>query len=75
MLSTVAFIYGGYLLVSSTIANGQISPGIVIGGHHLLIGYVYLVVPISGVLITYFGVLDIFRSIYFLTQTRSDHRV
>ncbi|BEI25734.1 TRAP transporter small permease [Vibrio fluvialis] len=75
MLSTIAFIYGGYLLVSSTIANGQISPGIVIGGKHLLIGYVYLVVPISGALITYFGVLDIFRAIYFLTQNHSHHRV
>lgn len=71
LLSSVAFIYGGYLLVTSTLANGQISPGIVIGGKHLLIGYVYLVVPVAGVLITYFGSLDIIRAIYFLSNNRS----
>lgn len=60
--SAIAFIYGGTVLVQSTLAHGQISPGLAIGGHHLLIGYVYLVVPISGYLICYFGVLDIIRS-------------
>lgn len=59
LLSSVAFIYGGTNLVMTTIANGQISPGIVIFGSNLLIGYVYLVVPIAGVLISYYGTLDI----------------
>jgi TRAP-type C4-dicarboxylate transport system permease small subunit len=57
--SSVALIYGGYVLVTHTLTHGQISPGIVIGGHHLLIGYVYLVVPLSGAIICYFGLIDI----------------
>ncbi|MCE0495169.1 TRAP transporter small permease [Vibrio salinus] len=72
-LSSVAFIYGGYLLVETTVANGQISPGIAIAGKHLLIGYVYLVVPIAGVLISYFGTLDILKAIYQL-MSRNAHR-
>ncbi len=66
--SSIAFIYGGSDLVSSTLKHGQISPGIVIGGHHLLIGYVYLVVPIAGVLIGYFGLIDIIQALHKLTQ-------
>ncbi len=60
--SSVVLIYGGHVLVSSTLNNGQISPGIVIFGNHLLIGYVYLVVPIAGYLMTYFGIADIISS-------------
>ncbi|WPC76791.1 TRAP transporter small permease [Vibrio porteresiae] len=66
--SSIAFIYGGSDLVSSTLEHGQISPGIVLGGHHLLIGYVYLVVPIAGCLIDYFGVVDIVQAVHELTQ-------
>ncbi|CAG9298125.1 TRAP transporter small permease [Celerinatantimonas diazotrophica] len=57
--ATVTFIYGGWYLVSDTLMHGQISPGIAFGSHHLLIGYVYLVVPIAGVLISYFGIVEI----------------
>ncbi|MDW6002676.1 TRAP transporter small permease [Vibrio mangrovi] len=73
-LSSVAFIYGGYLLVSSTLSNGQISPGIAIAGKHLLVGYIYLVVPISGALITYFSLLDILKAVYLLAGSRT-HKV
>ncbi|MEI8633366.1 TRAP transporter small permease [Vibrio sp. PP-XX7] len=59
----IVFIYGGYDLVTHTLAHGQISPGIVIGGHHLLIGYVYGVVPLAGIIICYFGLVDIFWAI------------
>ncbi len=68
LFSTIAFIYGGWSLVSVTLAHGQISPGIAFGSHHLLIGYVYLVVPISGVLISYFGVVDTVESIISLIK-------
>ena len=64
LLSLVAFVYGGSTLVVETLANGQISPGIVVFGSNLLIGYIYLVVPISGALITYFGLLDIVNAIH-----------
>ncbi|MFM2480679.1 TRAP transporter small permease [Celerinatantimonas sp. YJH-8] len=63
LFSSTAFIYGGYYLVKNTLLHGQISPGIAFGTHHLLIGYVYLVVPISGAIITYFGCVDIIKSI------------
>jgi len=60
--AAVTFIYGGTDLVTNTLKHGQISPGIVIGGHHLLIGYVYVVVPLAGYIISYFGVVDIIES-------------
>lgn len=71
LLSSVAFVYGGTELVTTTVANGQISPGIVIFGRHLLIGYVYLVVPIAGLLISYFGLLDMIRAGASLIDSRS----
>lgn len=61
--AAITFIYGGWFLVSNTLMHGQISPGIAFGSHHLLIGYVYLVVPIAGILISYFGVIDIISSL------------
>ncbi len=64
----IAFIYGGYVLVSNTLAHGQISPGIVLFGHHLLIGYVYLVVPLAGCLISYFGLVDIAEAVFDLKK-------
>ncbi|SDH14085.1 TRAP-type C4-dicarboxylate transport system, small permease component [Vibrio xiamenensis] len=57
--SSIAFIYGGSVLVSNTLSHGQISPGIILFGHHLLIGYVYMVVPLAGCLISYFGFVDV----------------
>ena len=60
--SILTFIYGGINLVVNTIQHGQISPGIVIFGQHLLIGYVYLVVPLAGCIISYFGIVDIISS-------------
>lgn len=61
--SSITFIYGGWYLVSDTLMHGQISPGIAFGSHHLLIGYVYLVVPIAGGLISYFGLIEIINDL------------
>ncbi|WP_432460499.1 TRAP transporter small permease [Agarivorans sp. QJM3NY_25] len=61
--SSIALIYGGSMVVATTLQHHQISPGLAIGGNHLLIGYVYVVLPLSGVLINYYGLLDIFASI------------
>ncbi len=69
----VAFIYGGHALVTNTLKHGQISPGIVIGGEHLLIGYVYVVVPLTGYIITYFGIVDIITSA--LSLVKRENRV
>lgn len=66
--AAVAFIYGGTALVANTLKHGQISPGIVIGGHHLLIGYVYVVVPLTGYIISYFGTVDIISSVLSLVN-------
>lgn len=66
--AVVAFIYGGTALVANTLKHGQISPGIVIGGSHLLIGYVYVVVPLTGYIITYFGIVDIISSLVALAN-------
>lgn len=56
--AAVVLIYGGGEMVSTTLHHGQISPGITLFGDSLKMGYVYLVVPISGVLILYYGVFD-----------------
>lgn len=67
--SSLVLIYGGGSLVETTLKYNQISPGLFIGEHHLLIGYVYVVVPLSGILINYYGLLDIWASIVKLTGT------
>ncbi len=67
----VAFIYGGHALVANTLKHGQISPGIVIFGEHLKIGYIYVVVPLTGYIITYFGIVDIISSALSLVNKES----
>lgn len=67
----IAMIYGGGAMVQSTLAHGQISPGIVIFGNKLKMGYVYLVVPFSGVLIFYYGLVDIYESIISLISEKN----
>lgn len=71
MFAGITFLYGGYHLVSNTLAHGQISPGIYWGKHHLLIGYVYLAVPIAGALMTYFGLCDVVESLIKLPKKES----
>jgi TRAP-type C4-dicarboxylate transport system permease small subunit len=63
LFCSVTFVYGGSSYVIATLQHNQVSPGLSIGAHQLLIGYVYVVVPLSGALIIYFGVLDIAKSI------------
>lgn len=69
--SSVVLIYGGGGLVETTLKYNQTSPGLFIGDHHLLIGYVYVVVPLSGILINYYGLLDIWESVKKLIQTKT----
>ncbi|MDR0219541.1 MAG: TRAP transporter small permease [Enterobacteriaceae bacterium] len=51
--SSIVLLYGGALLVSSTLENGQITP--VLGWK---MGYIYLCLPISGVLMIFYASLD-----------------
>jgi len=46
-------IYGGYILVTNTLASGQVSPAM-----GLKVGYVYLAVPISGSFIALYAIED-----------------
>jgi len=62
LFSTVTFIFGGSSYVLTTLHHQQVSPGLSIGGQQLLIGYIYIVVPLSGLLINFFGLLDIAAS-------------
>ncbi len=52
------FLVGGYVLVSKTLASGQLSPAL-----GIKVGYVYLAVPISGVFIVLFAVESIFETL------------
>lgn len=71
--AAVALVYGGGEMVSTTLKHGQISPGITFFGESLKMGYVYLVVPISGVLILYYGIIDTGQLIISLIS--SHHKV
>jgi TRAP-type C4-dicarboxylate transport system permease small subunit len=48
--ASAAFIWGGWVLVSETLASGQMSPVM-----NIPVGYVYLVLPISGIFILIFA--------------------
>ncbi|MEA9391035.1 TRAP transporter small permease [Acerihabitans sp. TG2] len=69
--AAVAMVYGGGVMVSTTLEHGQISPGIMVFGENLKMGYVYLAVPISGILILYYGVVDICESIISLVSPKN----
>ncbi|MBN1795526.1 MAG: TRAP transporter small permease [Sedimentisphaerales bacterium] len=47
--AVAVMIYGGYILVSKTLAAGQITPAL-----QIKMGYVYLAVPICGVFVVIF---------------------
>jgi TRAP-type C4-dicarboxylate transport system permease small subunit len=51
---SAAFIWGGYVLVSETLAANQLSPTLAIK-----VGYIYMAVPISGVFMLLFAVESI----------------
>jgi len=59
IFTSIVFIYGGTIVVEKTLSFHQISPGLSLYGHHLPMGYVYLVAPISGVLIVIYSINDI----------------
>ncbi|PHM50705.1 TRAP transporter small permease [Xenorhabdus miraniensis] len=52
--SSIVLLYGGSLLVSSTLENGQITP--VLGWK---MGYIYLCLPISGILMIFYALVDV----------------
>ncbi|OTA20495.1 C4-dicarboxylate ABC transporter permease [Xenorhabdus beddingii] len=52
--SAIVLLYGGSLLVASTLENGQITP--VLGWK---MGYIYLCLPISGTLMIFYAIADV----------------
>lgn len=63
LFSAIVLIYGGSAFVIKAIQFNQISPTIMLFGHHLQIGYIYLVAPVSGAYIVICGLVDILDSI------------
>ena len=51
----IVLVYGGSTLVSSTLESGQITPAL---GWQM--GYIYLCLPISGLLMIMYALVDIF---------------
>ncbi len=70
----ITLVYGGSSFVSTTLQHKQISPGLFIGETHLLIGYVYVVLPLSGVLILYYGLVDIVESVVKIVSKSGDQK-
>ncbi|BET98303.1 TRAP transporter small permease [Xenorhabdus taiwanensis] len=54
LFSSIVLFYGGSLLVSSTLENGQITP--VLGWK---MGYIYLCLPVSGLLMIFYALVDV----------------
>lgn len=48
--AAAAFVWGGWVLVSETLASGQMSPVM-----NVPVGYVYVVLPVSGIFILIFA--------------------
>jgi TRAP-type C4-dicarboxylate transport system permease small subunit len=57
LFAAYALCYGGYLLVSETLASGQITPVL-----QWKTGYLYLAVPLSGVFIVAFAIEHLLES-------------
>ncbi len=55
LFALVVMVVGGGNLVYTTLYLGQVSPAM-----HVSLGYVYAIVPISGLLIMFFSVYNIF---------------
>ena len=60
--SLVILVYGGFKLVTVTLATNQLSPAL-----QVKMGYIYLALPLSGVFIAY-------HSLLFLLQSFTDWR-
>ncbi|MBD2801595.1 TRAP transporter small permease [Xenorhabdus szentirmaii] len=54
VFAAAVLIYGGSTLVSSTLASGQITPSL---GWQM--GYIYLCLPVSGVLMVFYALVDV----------------
>ena len=58
LFAGVVMLYGGYVLVTRALADGQISPAM-----EIEVGYVYLAVPISGFFILLFCAENIVEAV------------
>lgn len=56
--SASVMMYGGYKLTMKTFANNQITPSM-----QVPMGYIYMVVPIAGLLIAYFALANIITAV------------
>ncbi len=63
LFAAVAMVYGGIGLVAKTLETGQISPAM-----GLEMGYIYLCLPISGVLILFYSIVNIWEQLTFIAS-------
>lgn len=56
VFAVLVLIYGGWQLTAKTFANNQVTPAL-----QWPMGYVYMAVPIAGVLMVFFAVVEIIR--------------
>lgn len=57
LFALTTMVYGGTVLISNVLASGQISPAM-----RMPMAYVYLAVPLSGIIIMFYNVLFIANS-------------
>lgn len=63
--SVSVMVIGGWNLTQRTFASQQITPSL-----QIPMGYVYIVVPIAGVLIAFFAVTEIYRTLKYSRATQ-----
>ncbi len=63
IFSYIVLVYGGLSIVETTLNYNQISPSLTIFGNEILVGYIYLVAPISGGLIMLYGFHDTVKTV------------
>lgn len=57
LFAFIAMVFGGISLISYTLASGQVSPAL-----NIPMGYVYFAVPISGLFIVFYSLINIYLS-------------
>lgn len=58
LFAGMVLMYGGWDLVSKTFSKGQVSPVL-----HLKMGWVYLAIPVCGVLIAYYTLICLWNKV------------
>lgn len=58
VFASLVMVYGGWSLAAKTFANNQVTPAL-----QVPMGYVYMIVPVAGVLLVFFSLVAIYEQL------------